>query len=39
MFVNDPQIKAEEAKNVLREIMNSVIAMRRRREILRNSLN
>jgi hypothetical protein len=38
MFVNDPHIKAEEAKNLLKEIMSSVITMRRRREMLGNSL-
>jgi hypothetical protein len=38
MFVNDPHIKAEEAKNLLKEIMSSVIAMRRRREMLGSSL-
>ena len=37
MFVNDPQIKAGEAKYILKEIMNSIIS-RTRRETLGNSL-
>jgi hypothetical protein len=39
MFVNDPHVKVEEAKNILKEIMSSIITTRRRtREILGNSL-
>jgi len=37
MFVNDPQIKVEEAKYLLKEIMNSIIS-RTRRETLGNPL-
>jgi hypothetical protein len=39
MFVNDPQIKVEESKNILKEIMVSILRTRRRtREILGNFL-
>jgi hypothetical protein len=39
MFVNDPHIKVEEAKNILKEIMVSILRTRRRtREILGNCL-
>jgi hypothetical protein len=38
MFVNDPHVKVEESKNILKEIMSSIITTRRRREILGNSL-
>jgi hypothetical protein len=39
MFVNDPHVKVEEAKNLLKEIMVSILRARRRtREILGNSL-
>jgi hypothetical protein len=39
MFVNDPQIKVEEATNILKEIMVSILRTRRRsREILDNCL-
>ena len=38
MFVNDPYIKVEEAKNLLKEIMVSILRTRRRREILGNCL-
>jgi hypothetical protein len=38
MFVNDPHVKVEEAKNLLKEIMVSILKTRRTREILGNCL-
>jgi hypothetical protein len=38
MFVNDPHIKVEEAKNLLKEIMVSLLRTRRSGEIFGNSL-
>jgi hypothetical protein len=38
MFVNDPHVKVEESKNILKEIMSSITTTRRRGEILSNSL-
>jgi hypothetical protein len=38
IFVNDPHIKVEEAKNLLKEIMVSILRKSRRREILGNCL-